>query len=466
MHRLRVTALLAALLLFPAAALAQGPVPRPVIDRATVDYATGEITIQGRGLGTTTPSVRLATVLLAVVSYDRASQTITALLPTQFGAGTYQLTVTARSHRSAALDVTIGAIGPPGPPGPPGPRGPAGPPGPAGPGVDPSLTARLEALESAIRPASVEVDCGAGQSLVDALRLLATSLGKATITVRGMCQGDVFISRDDLTLRGVPDAASAGVAGRISVSSAVRVALQQLTVRPAAGTMFGISLYRGAQVRVSDVILDQAGISLRDSLLELFYSTVANGHVSVMKGTLRVSSSTIDSSTSNGIDASQASVVEIYASTITNHSGGGVSVSWDSLARVSGTLAEPTRISDNATGIAASGGSLVDLLGVILVERSRTSGIYLQEGSILRAWNAGGQQGGPVISGSVGDGVYLADTSVARIGGLTRVMSNGGWGIRCEPLPAVAQLVGWTDLTGVVSGNAAGQVSCPPYSPY
>jgi hypothetical protein len=328
----------------------------------------------------------------------------------------------------------------------------------------------VAALERAVLPRFVEVDCGAGQSLGDTLASLAQAVGRLSVTIRGFCQGGVLISRDDVTLQGVPDASSAGVVGGISVDAARRVSINELTIRPATGNVFGLSLMRGADVRLWKGTLEGVAINVTDSSIEIASSTIHNTAapgVTVKKGLVRMFDSTVDTSSSNGIDAWQDSVVEINSSAVTHHSGAGISVDWNAIVRLGGTEAAPSRIADNATGLAAGAGSLIDVLGVVLVERSNGHGIFVEEGSILRVRNAGGQPAGPVISGSRLDGVSLHDTSVASIGGTTQIKNNAGWGIRCAPAPAVAQLAGREeDLTSVVFGNTAGQVSCPPHSPF
>ena len=106
----------------------------PVIDSTTADYNTNppSITIEGQGFGTITPGVTLNGITLTVTTYTPTA--ITAILPTNLGAGSYVLSVTNNSTAlEATFDATIGSVGPEGPTGPAGPEGPAGPKGATGP---------------------------------------------------------------------------------------------------------------------------------------------------------------------------------------------------------------------------------------------------------------------------------------------------------------------------------------------
>ena len=103
---------------------------KPVIDSATPNYGTNQLTIAGTGLGTATPTVKIDTVALSVVSHTMTN--IVATLPSGIGAGSYLLTVTA-AGATGSFDLTLGAAGPQGPQGPQGLQGPQGPIGQTGP---------------------------------------------------------------------------------------------------------------------------------------------------------------------------------------------------------------------------------------------------------------------------------------------------------------------------------------------
>jgi hypothetical protein len=66
--------------------------------------------------------------------------------------------------------------------------------------------------------------------------------------------------------------------------------------------------------------------------------------------------------------------------------------------------------------------------------------------------------GDAVIRENSPHGLHLMDTSVAAFNGGNEITGNSGYGILCDPAPAVAQAFG---NPGTVSGNSAGEISCP-----
>jgi hypothetical protein len=103
--------------------------PKPVIQKASANFTTNQLTINGANFGTA-PAVVLQTTPLAVVT--SSSTQIVAILRAGTMPGSYLLEVTSGTHM-ASFDVTIGAAGPQGPQGLVGPQGPAGATGPQGP---------------------------------------------------------------------------------------------------------------------------------------------------------------------------------------------------------------------------------------------------------------------------------------------------------------------------------------------
>ena len=103
---------------------------KPVIDSAVPNYSTNQLTISGSAFGTTTPTVKIDTVALSIVSHT-ATQ-IVATLPSGIGSGSFLLSVAAGSA-TGTFDLTLGAAGPQGPQGPQGVQGPQGPAGAQGP---------------------------------------------------------------------------------------------------------------------------------------------------------------------------------------------------------------------------------------------------------------------------------------------------------------------------------------------
>jgi len=105
---------------------------KPVIDAATPNYATNQLTIVGTLFGTA-PTVKIDGQALTLVSHS--ATTIVATLPTGISGGSFLLTVTS-GGATGSFDLSLGVAGPEGPMGPQGPQGlqgPAGVQGAAGP---------------------------------------------------------------------------------------------------------------------------------------------------------------------------------------------------------------------------------------------------------------------------------------------------------------------------------------------
>lgn len=128
---LRGTALLALALSAPCLFGATASVP--VVNSGTINYNTNQITLTGSGFEPTTaaPTVEFNGAALSLVSASNIQ--IVAKLPSSVPPGTFNITVTTKSGKSAVFDMTYGATGPQGPSGPQGPQGVAGPTGPTGP---------------------------------------------------------------------------------------------------------------------------------------------------------------------------------------------------------------------------------------------------------------------------------------------------------------------------------------------
>src|ERR1700685_3724130 len=120
----RSAVLLAAMFFAASPLLAQ----MPSIESVTSAYgSTNTITIIGTNFepkNTPDPTVVLDTTTLAVTSFSNTK--IVATTTTQFGAGSYLLTVTNCLKNAETFDVTWGADGPQGPAGAPGTKGATG----------------------------------------------------------------------------------------------------------------------------------------------------------------------------------------------------------------------------------------------------------------------------------------------------------------------------------------------------
>jgi len=102
---------------------------KPVIDSATPNYATNQLTIVGSSFGTA-PTVKIDAQTLTLVSHS--ATTIVATLPNGISGGSYLLTV-GSAGATGSFDLSLGVAGPQGPMGPQGPQGPQGQTGAQGP---------------------------------------------------------------------------------------------------------------------------------------------------------------------------------------------------------------------------------------------------------------------------------------------------------------------------------------------
>lgn len=104
----------------------------PVVQSATINYITNQVTLNGSGflpIKSPPPTVLFGGNALALSSFSDTQ--IIATLPAGLAPGSFNLTVTS-SAGSFVFALAYGAIGPQGPAGPAGPVGAKGPAGPMG----------------------------------------------------------------------------------------------------------------------------------------------------------------------------------------------------------------------------------------------------------------------------------------------------------------------------------------------
>jgi hypothetical protein len=350
------------------------------------------------------------------------------------------------------------------------------------------LTAPVAAAPPLATPASsFTVNCGAGQTVADALAKAARSFGPVVITVSGVCAERVVIARDDVTLQGAApdDGFTSPAAGRgdalIKLDGARRITIQQLTLSPRAGsTDLGMVLERGAATAlISNLVINAVDypalalfegsfariqlseihgggkyvqVSVGASRLELFGVTLENagGGVFVFSGgTLEADDLTVRGHSGTGIGVSENGSVRILGVAEITGNLIGVAVSSGGMALVAGG-----HIADNQfDGIVVSLGAKVTLSAV--VEDNLSTGVRVSGGSAVNFGRA-------TIRNNKGSGISLADTSIA-VGGPNQVFitGNGQWGIYCAPSPAVAQVTSPGFPAANVTGNAAGASNCP-----
>ncbi|HSH43396.1 MAG TPA: right-handed parallel beta-helix repeat-containing protein [Arenicellales bacterium] len=143
----------------------------------------------------------------------------------------------------------------------------------------PALEERVSRIEDVIGgPPRTEfnVDCGAGETIGDALQD-ATPLAPITITVQGVCQEHVTIERDDVTVQGADSVPSHGVEGSITVTGATRINLNDLIVRGVAGDgSIGVWALKHSSVMMTNLSVsghDSTGILVSQNSVAVITTT-------------------------------------------------------------------------------------------------------------------------------------------------------------------------------------------------
>jgi parallel beta-helix repeat protein len=142
---------------------------------------------------------------------------------------------------------------------------------------------------------AVQVDCGAGQTIANAL-----AQGATLVKVSGTCTETVEILRDDVTIQGMNGAT---LNGGISINAARRILIKNLTIKNGAealdvGTV-DVFLDRGASATLDNVKIRKAAVGV--------YAT-GSSFVEIRNGSLIAANETgvwIDYSSSGRVDGSQ-----------------------------------------------------------------------------------------------------------------------------------------------------------------
>lgn len=344
-----------------------------------------------------------------------------------------------------------------------------------------ALQDRVAQLEAASQPLTLEVDCGAGETVGAALAATAAHGGPLTLLIRGVCDEHVRLDRDDVTLRGtLPGAgfSSTGVVGPlVEIAGARRIRVLELTFSPGP-TEQAIRAAGGAQALVDTVEIDggQSGVLVNTgSVMELRGAEISNvvemgigvnnSHLVVVNTVIR------DSGTGLSVNTGTAQALGV---TSANHDAWGFSVSANGSLQLVDSEAH-----GNAVGLFLTAGAEALVGGNSRLHDNRGAGIRVWEQSVLFLGGGSvvednGSHGVLVWAGSLvvptattiqnngGSGIYLGDTSLAGVRSPDpTITANAGWGIFCEGAPAVAQIQSPGYGAGAVFGNTAGEVNCP-----
>ena len=295
------------------------------------------------------------------------------------------------------------------------------------------LQTQVDGIANPAVPFGITVNCDVGQTVTVALAQAALHTGPVDITINGVCHEAVLLRRSNTTLwggtpgSGLNPGTDSGSA--LEVAGAWNVGIHDLTL---TGAGEGLTVADSQVTLYSSSIVGNraSGIGVANSSLSVRAGNTidGNGYVGIIlwsHAALSVDGSTITNNGNSGIRASNGSFVGVHATRIAGNLAAGIEVYFN------GTLAlsDGAVLEHNGTGIATSGMASV-LLG---------DGVTIQENH--------------------GDGLHMADISVAIAWGDPLIQNNQGWGVSCGALPAVAQI--GTSTFGTVRGNALGEVNCP-----
>ncbi len=359
------------------------------------------------------------------------------------------------------------------------------------------LEQRAAALEERFLPLFLNVDCGAGETIADALSQAEGRLGPLQIVVEGFCDEDVTILRDDVRLLGGPPGSGLRSIGLEGANGAF------LSGVVLSGGATGLSARIGATFVAEHLTIDNVGseaIRVEGGASgEMNHSTVAaagvlglsvvkNGELSFGHGVIDGNSSAIEvesggsvslndvqmrNSTGRAVFAINGGSVHVGDDCVIEHAAIGVSVGRGGSVLMGGS---GTAVRHNSGhGVQVDAGGAIWIIGLPRIHDNGGDGIFVSGGDALlqeaRVDHNGGS--GVAVFGAssltvhsseirdnAADGVRVGDTSVAIFSNDSTVDGNAGFGVACEGSPSSALLVG--DV-GTVSGNGAGQISCPGF---
>ena len=353
----------------------------------------------------------------------------------------------------------------------------------------------------------VEVNCGDGDSIQEAVDSVSPG-DPTTIFITGVCTENIVITTDDVTLRNEPPGRDEIIAqdpgqSAILIDGARRVSLKKLIL---TGGDQVLRATGGASFSASKVTITGAGffgLVVEDTATGTLTNSTVNhtGEQSIKvlsNGSLKVSGGLIENSGGSGVLASSGGHVELTGGAVVRatggtggHAGRGGSIEVnDAIIEKSGVVGMSVNVGGSLTVdgpntfvrnnndgglIAGLGGSLAVIGGAHVIKNNAGgiggfvgAHIVIQDGAIVEENTgdgvtlAGGSTAniqGSFIRKNIGNGVHLRDTSVGIFDATNKISGNTGFGIICDPPPAVAQIE--IGDVATVSGNTAGQIDCP-----
>ena len=322
-----------------------------------------------------------------------------------------------------------------------------------------SLEARAGALENRTAASfNVSVDCGNGETIGGALAQTVSHTGTVRISVSGVCNESVVVSRARTIIQGAGPGATiqapsfTSTAVRVGSSGGPFLALSNLRI---TGAQTGISVDNGAQVQVDGVTLvgNVSGISLNNrSGARLFNTTIDQPALPVSGGGVAV-------------NVSSGAFVSILNSAIRNHNNYALQLQNGAVAEVGNTQISGIQNGGGPGSIRGAvglyGGSTLRLNGGATITGNTGNGVFVAMGSVLYLEN------NVSITANTGHGISASDGAVVGkffVTTAVQINDNGGYGISCSAPPGLGQLYGFpagpnTGQPIVTSGNGLGGIN-------
>lgn len=201
-------------------------------------------------------------------------------------------------------------------------------------------TALLALSASPLHAASINCDAP-GQDLQ--VRINARALGDR-LDVTGVCDDGPYVIRQDIKLAGPATlSATAGSAGGILTIVGAKVELRNITII-ADNASDGLVVLDNGTVTAINIVVSGAPsegiLVLYSSVLRIVSGTIKENRVGVNVAngsTMRMSHTTVEHNTLDGIDVSRDSAGAIFTSRINHNGRFGIHVLWDGTLQISDT---------------------------------------------------------------------------------------------------------------------------------
>lgn len=270
------------------------------------------------------------------------------------------------------------------------------------------------------------VDCGKGQTISAALER-GDSRKPLVLIVRGICNENVTISRDDVTLQGDP--ASGGTINGPSSGSAVylagahRVLIDRLSIR---GGTTAISVFGGSNVAISNSDVQYAssqGIGvIGASAVNVTNCSVQNNArsgIGMEQASVTITNSQISLNSGNGVRADRNSSVVVSGSTINSNAFSGVTLV-KSEAGIGGTT-----ITANGTNASQASRHGINATSSNVTMNNTTIQGNMGHG-VLAVLGGSVSVGSGSVTGNTGNGVFLYMDVTGNFFGNTQISNNLG----------------------------------------